>query len=424
MIMRILLLPPYFFPEQMASTHLDNDRFTKYSKHDVDAEVIVPTPTRGISEEIREKYKNIKTEEMFNGHVHVHRFAMFAEGRNPVLRALRYALTNIVQYQRGKRCKGIDVVYSGSTPPTQGLLCGQVKKRLIRKYKRYVPYVYCLQDIFPDSLVNAKMTHEGSLIWRIGRRIENYTYRQADRIIVISEGFKRNIMAKNVPEEKIVVIPNWVDTSEIYPIERKDNDIFDKYSLDRGKFYICYSGNIGHSQNLDLLVEIAGEIERDMPDVCFVVVGEGVAKEDLRAMISQKGLSNFVLLPFQPYEDIAKVYNIGDVGLIISKPGIGGSSVPSKTWSIMAAGRPILASFDLDSDVADLITKLGCGSVARAGDKESMIKEIKRLYQADRSKIGSIGRNYVINELNSEKCTEMYLNVLKNVVANNGGACK
>ena len=418
--MKILKMSAYFEPEQVSSSHLTKDLTAAYIKAGFTIENYVPTPTRGVSGEVRAKYKKIKYEELENGHVIVHRFSLFREGHNAIQRALRYVLCNLIQYWKGIHAKNIDVILAGSTPPTQGLLCGLVKKGLARKYGRNVPFVFNLQDIFPDSLVNAKMTTKGSLIWKIGRKIENFAYRSADKIIVISEDFKRNIMEKGVPEEKIVIVPNWVDTDQVYHIDRKDNVLFDRYNLDRDKYYICYSGNVGHSQNLELLLNAAKAVQKELPDVRFVIIGEGAAKEDLAGMIAAEGLTNVILLPFQPYEEIAHVFSLGDADLIISKPGIGGSSVPSKTWSIMAAERPILASFDEDSALAKLIQAQDCGIVANAGELDSLVAAIRQLYN-DKDfgvALGRRGRIYVTENLSKEKCTGMYVDTIKNTVNN------
>lgn len=414
--MKILKLSPYYAPEQISSSHLTRDLNEAYIRADITVENYVPTPTRGVSDEIRAKYKKIKYEELDDGHTIIHRFSLFREGKNPIQRALRYVLCNTIQYFKGIRAKDIDLILAGSTPPTQGVLCGLVKKRL------KVPFVYNLQDIFPDSLVNAKMTSKGSLIWKIGRKIEDFTYRSADKIIVISEDFKHNIMDKGVPEEKIVVIPNWVDTDAVYPVDRQDNVLFDRYGLDPEKFYICYSGNIGHSQNLRLLLDAAKQLNAELPDLRFVLIGEGAAKDELSQTIAAKGIDNVILLPFQPYEDIAHVFSLGDAGLIISKPGIGGSSVPSKTWSIMASGRPVLASFDSDSQLAKLIETCGCGVVAQADDTQALKEAVRKLY-ADRQmglEMGQLGRAYVREQLDKKKCTGMYVSVMQNAV--NGGS--
>jgi len=409
--MRILKMSSYCVPEQVSSTHLSADLQKAYLNNGFTIVNYVPTPTRGVSDEVRAKYKKIKYEELEDGKIVIHRFAMFREGRNPIQRALRYALVNIAQYFKGSRAKDIDVIFAGSTPPTQGLLCGLVKKRL------KVPFIYNLQDIFPDSLVNAKMTKKGSLIWKIGRKIEDFTYRSADKIIVISEDFKRNIMEKGVPEEKIVIVPNWVDTGAVYPVERQDNILFDRYNLDRSKFYICYSGNIGHSQNLELLLEAAKRLKKELPDVHIVLIGEGAAKADLEKTVAEEKLDNVTILPFQPYEEIAHVFSLGDAGLIMSKPGIGGSSVPSKTWSIMAAERPVLTSFDMDSEMFRLIDSVGCGVCADASDVEALLEAVRTLYN-DRDAAKEMGKKgvvYVKTYLDKDVCTGMYVQTILEV---------
>lgn len=415
--MKMLKLSAYCAPEQVASSHLGRDLQQAYLEHGFYIENFVPTPTRNVTPEVRKQYKKIKYEEMENGHIIIHRFAMFGEGKNPILRAVRYVLVNLAQYYKGSHAKGIDLISAGSTPPTQGLLCAKVKKKLSKRYGHPVPFVFNLQDIFPDSLVNAKMTHKGSLIWKIGRKIEDFAYANADKIIVISEDFKRNIMEKGVPEEKIVIIPNWVNTDNVYPIAREDNILFERFGLDRDKFYICYSGNIGHSQNMNLLLDTAAELQTSMPDVHFVVIGEGAAKEEVVANIAERKLENVHVYDFQPYEDIASVFSLGDAGLIISKGGIGGSSVPSKTWSIMAAERPILASFDTDSELSKLVKQVGCGVTAEADSKEALIAAIRKLYEADRAAIGQKGRRYLKENLDKDQCTAAYIAVMEEAVA-------
>ncbi|MBE6576885.1 MAG: glycosyltransferase family 4 protein [Ruminococcaceae bacterium] len=416
--MKILKLPAYHDPEQTASSHLAHDLEDAYIAAGIVTEVYCPTPTRGISDDIRKKYKKIKLEETYEGKIIVHRFSMFREGKNPIQRALRYVLVNFKQYNKGSGAENIDVIMSGSTPPTQGMLCAKVKKKLSRRYKREVPMILALQDIFPDSLVTAKMTKKGSLIWKIGRKIEDYTYKNADKIIVISEDFKKNIMEKGVPEDKIVVVPNWVDSEKVYPIERKDNILFERYGLDKDKFYVTYSGNIGHSQNMRMLLDAAKQLRDTLPDLRFVLIGEGAAKEEVEKAIADEGVDTVIMLPFQPYEDIAHVFSLGDAGLIISKSGTGNNSVPSKTWSIMAAARPVLASFDEGSALSNLIAEVGCGVTAKADDIDELKAAIVKLYENrdNNSAMGALGRAYLKEYLDKDKCVGMYVETIKNSV--------
>ena len=411
--MRMLRLRAYYDPEQTAGSHLDHNLSEAIAANDIVCVNYTPTPTRGVSEEIYRKFKeeSNKTQYEYGKHMIINRFSMIREGKNPIQRAFRYLACSIREYQLGTKVSNIELVYSSSTPPTQGMLSAMVAKKLSKRYGRKVPFVFNLQDVFPDSLVTARMTKEGSLIWKIGRKIENYTYRNAEKIIVISDEFKTNILKKGVPEEKIVVIPNWIDSNAVYPVNREDNILFDRFNLQRDKFYVCYSGNIGHSQNIDMLLEAADRIQRINKEIIFIIIGEGAEKENFLDQIEKKKINNVKVFPFQPYDDIAHVFSLGDADLIISKKGTGGSSVPSKTWSIMAAGRPIVASFDINSELVDLIGKTQSGVFADADDVDGFVDAVVQLYENDSvmKKMGNNGREYVIENLSKEMCTQKYI---------------
>lgn len=409
--MKILRLSSYCYPEQIASSHLAKDLQEAYEKAGIVCEIHAPTPCRGIDEETRKKYKKIKYEELNNGYVQIHRYAMFKEPKNSILRAFRYTLCIIRGFFAGLCAKDIDVYYASSTPPINGLIMA-----LLKKFKKY-KIVYSLQDIFPDSLVNTGMTKKGSLIWKIGRWVENVTYRAADKIIVISEDFKKNIMEKGVPEEKIELVYNWVDENAVVHVDRKDNPLFDKYGLDREKFYVCYSGNIGYTQNMDMLTDVAKSLE-DNENIGFVIVGDGAFKPKLEEIIKEKNIKNITLIPFQDYKDISYVFSLGDCGLIISKKGVGTNSVPSKTWSIMSASNPVLASFDKGSELDKIITETSCGICVEADDKDALTKAILEMYEnKDLLHIlGENGRKYILKNLTKEVSTGKIINVLKGVL--------
>ena len=405
--MRILQIPGYFFPEKAASIYLEDNRQDAFSKAGFNTVVYTSRPQRGLSEEEYQEYKKKKVEMMYDNHVEVHRFAMYREGKNPVFRALRYFLISTIQFWKGIWAKNIDLIYVASTPPTQGALAA-----LIKKIKR-VPFVYNLQDIFPDSLVGTGLAKKDGFLWKIGRIVENFTYRNADKIIVISQDFKKNIMAKGVPEDKIVVVYNWVDQNAVKDIPRSENKLFDKYNLDPSKFYVTYNGNIGLTQNMDMLLEVAKALEAN-EDIQFVLVGNGAYLEQVKQIIKERNVGNVTLLPFQPYEDISHVFSLGDVSLVISKPGVGANSVPSKTWSIMSASRPVLANFD-ENELKSIIADNNCGIFTKAGDKVAFTDAILKLYN-DRQmckEMGKNGRQFVTDNLTKEIGTRKYVEVVK-----------
>lgn len=408
--MRILTLANYHYPEQAASPYLGENRREAYAKAGFEMVLYAPVPCRGISEEVRKEYKGRLYEEQYDGLLKVHRFPLMKEGKNPIQRAFRYTLSIWKLYRCALKEKNIDVLSISSTPPINGLMFKGIKKKLGCKI------VYNLQDIFPDSLVTSKLAQKGGLLWKIGRKIEDLTYRNSDVIVVISEDFKKNILAKGVPEDKIVMIRNWVDENAVQDIPREENDLFDTYGIDRNKFYICYSGNIGTSQNMDMLLDVAASLQ-DHENIGFILVGEGAYKNQVETRIKAENIRNITMMPFQPYEKISQVFSLGDVGLIISKKGIGQSSVPSKTWSVMSASRPVLASFDKGSELDSIVTETNCGICVEANDPDAFRAAILQMAE-DKEKLtqmGKNGRKYIEENLTRKIGTSKWVEVMHRV---------
>lgn len=404
-MMKAIFPCSYYLPETAASLYITDNIVHACADKGIQVDLYTPSPTRNVPDgSVWER-----EERQMDGKLRIHRFHLYGEGKNPMLRALRYFLGEFIllHYCMWKK---YDVAFVDSTPPIQGL-----KMPLIKWLKRK-PTIYNVQDIFPDSLVGTGLTHEGSLIWKIGRMVEKITYRYADKIIVISEDFKKNIMAKGVPEDKIVVIYNWVDQNKVVDVPREENKLFDVYGLDRSKFYITYNGNIGLTQNMDMLLDVAKELQEEYEDIHFVLVGNGAYLDEVKRKVADQQLENVHLLPFQPYEDISHVFSLGDASLVISKPGVGANSVPSKTWSIMSASRPVLANFD-ENELKTIIENNHCGIFTKAGDKDAFKESILTLYNHRElcKEYGHNGRKFVLDNLTREVGTQKYVDVIKEV---------
>lgn len=423
--MKILYLTAYSFPEQAASSYLGTNRNQAFVDQGWNMVTYTPTPCRGIDEETRKKYKKIKRELRYDGHLVVHRFSLFAEGKNPVLRALRYFLCAIKHFNRGvfdKDARSCDVMFIASTPPIQGAMAAMVKKCR----RDHIPFVYNLQDIFPDSLVGTGLAKKDGLLWKIGRRIENFTYRNADKIIVISQDFKRNIMAKGVPEEKIEVIYNWVDENAITPVKDEENELFEEFGISRDKFRVVYAGNLGNAQNIEIIVNAARRL-KDNNEIEFIIFGKGGLEDEIKATKEKEQLDNLKILPLQPYERVAKVYGLGHACIVACKPGLGGAAMPSKTWSIMSSGRAVLANFD-EGELKEILDggsvlrhaqgPQPCGIFTKAGDLEGFVNAIEELSQhLERcAEMGRNGRQFILENLTREVGTQKYVDVIKSVV--------
>jgi glycosyltransferase involved in cell wall biosynthesis len=400
--MRILFLNAYFFPEKIAFSHLEQDLIEGFLTDGHEICVLCPTPTRGISMETARQYSKVKEEFLYDGRVQVKRFWAPREGCNPIVRAFRYIWCNFRQYQIGKKYKGLDIIFAVSTPPTQGFLGGKLCKKL------NCSMIYNLQDVFPDSLVTTGLAKKDSLLWKIGRKIEDYTYRNADKIIVISNAMKENILAKGVPEEKIAVIPNWIDVESVKPVDKQNNRLFEEYSIDNEKFTVVYAGNLGAAQGADVVLEAA----KMLPDIQFVIFGGGAGFEKAKQEATK--LPNVIVHPLLPQERVPEVYSLGDICLITCKKGVGSSGMPSKTWSIMACNRPIVAAFDTDSELSEILKSANAGICVEPENAELLAQAIWEMKNACDKYTG--GRDYVRKYASKIVCVDKYIEILQHEI--------
>lgn len=413
-MIRILFLDAYFYPENIAFSHLEWDVIEGLQRAGHDVTVVCPTPSRGVSEEVYQQYSTILTEE-YRG-VHIHRFKAPREGKNPIKRAFRYFYCNLKGLSLAKKIKDIDVIFSDSTPPTQGYYAGKLSGKLS------VPLVYSLQDVFPDTLLSSGLMKRKSLLYRIGLKIEKKTYAGASKIIVISQTIHDLLVEKGVDEQKLITVSNWIDDDKVGHIERSDNTLIEEFSIDPDKFLVVYAGNFGGTQGTSVIVE-AAKLLKDHPDIRFVVFGGGTDFEKCVEFVKENHLSNIQMNPLQPIERISEVYSLGDVALVPSRKGYSKTGMASKTWSIMACETPIIASYDTDSEFADILREYQAGECVEPENAEALSEAIEKAYE--RFKKGEFpprdarGREYVQNHASREICVKKYVDCFESVVGEN-----
>ena len=400
--MKILFVNAYFYPENIAFSHLEKDIIEGLQNAGHEIFVICPTPTRGVSDEVHNEYKRRKREDL-NG-IKIHRFSAPKEGKNPIIRAFRYFWCNLREYQIGKGYRDIDAVFAVSTPPTQGWIAGKLAKKL------KVPFIYSLQDVFPDSLVTTGLVGKDSLIYEIGAKIERKTYRLCSKIIVISESIRNNLIDKGVDESKLTVITNWIDTDKVYPIPKHENKLFEEFGIDREKFNVVYAGNFGASQGAGVILK-AAELLKDNDEISFIIFGGGAEFASAQEYVKQHDLSNVFIHPLLPLERSAEVYSLGDVALITCKKGVGKAGMPSKTWSIMACGTPIIAAFDIDSELAQILNDSKAGTCVEPENPASLAEAIATAALGDEMiTTENPGIDYVVACASKHICVERYVN--------------
>jgi colanic acid biosynthesis glycosyl transferase WcaI len=292
-----------------------------------------------------------------------------------------------------------DAVLAMSPPLTLGA-AGWAAARAHR-----VPFVFNIQDVFPDVAVELGAIENRHVI-AVASWLERQTYLRADAVTVLSDDLRDNVAAKitgsgrtasrrrarATSAGKVRVIPNFIDTDRIRPLPA-ENAYRAEYGL-TGKTVVMYAGNVGLSQSLELVLAAAAHFADD-PDVVFVINGGGSARPGLERAAA--GLPNVRFVDMQPKERLAEVAAAADVHLVPLRSGLARSSVPSKLYTILAAGRPVVASVDPGTEVARTVEAADAGLAVPPDDPEAFTKAIARLVHSpeDRARMGASARRFV-----------------------------
>ncbi len=313
-------------------------------------------------------------------------------------RAAAFGAFSLMGAALGARGPDVDGVLAVSPPLTLGLT-GWAAARA-----RRAAFVFNIQDVFPDVAVELGVLEEGPLLSAV-RRLERFCYERADAVTVLSEDLQDNVRAKTSRADKVRVVPNFVDLVAVSPGER-DNSYRREFEL-QGKTVVMYAGNVGLSQSLDTVVEAAAALAHE-EDLVFVINGHGARRAELERQA--RGLTNVRFVDMQPFQRLGEVLSAADIHLVPLKKGLAHSSVPSKTYSILAAGRPLIASVDRGTEIARLVERSESGVTVPPEDPEALTKAIRRLLDApeQRARMGESGRRFVEGWASPEAVAKAY----------------
>lgn len=278
------------------------------------------------------------------------------------------------------------------------------------------PVVLNLQDILPDAAIATGLIRNKLLV-RVFRSLEQFAYRHATKISVIAEGFETNLRQKGVEPEKISLIRNWVDVNFIRPMPKENNAFRDAHGLN-GKFVVLYAGNIALTQGLETVVESARHLSH-LPDIEIVIVGEGRALESLQRMKQIWKTDNVRLLPFQPRETLPTMLAAADVSLVVQKRNAICFNMPSKIPTILASGRPILASVPQHGTAAKAVRQSQGGIVIPPENPKRLAQAIQALYENPLrcALLGRQGRQFAVEHYAFEQILTRYESLFVSLIS-------
>jgi colanic acid biosynthesis glycosyl transferase WcaI len=278
----------------------------------------------------------------------------------------------------------VDGVLAMSPPLTLGLTGWFTK--IIRR----APLVFNIQDVFPDAAIQTGAISNKKIIVA-AKWLERMSYQRSDAVVLLSQDLRTNIASKIDKKfhQRLHVIPNFVDTIAITPQDRMT-----AYRSELGignQLVVMYAGNVGFSQSLNLVVDAAAKF----PDIAFVINGDGAARKKLQEDCAQ--LSNVYFGDYQPIERLSEVLATGDIHLVPLRAGLASVSVPSKSYSILAAGRPMLAAIDLNTEIPNMLEQSGAGVAVEPDNSTALIEALSQLVgkREQLHEMGSRGRTWV-----------------------------
>ena len=290
---------------------------------------------------------------------------------------------------------------------------GDVALLVARRFR--VPLVVVSEDVFPEIAVELQRLRSPLLVGLLGS-LTRFYLRRADRVVAIGETMERRLATKGAAPERMRVIPNWTDTRSITP-QPRDNSWAREHDL-VGRFVVMHSGNVGHAQDLDTLIRAATFL-RDLEDLRIVIVGFGARHAEHVALAERLDTDLVRFLPYQPREALARSLSSADVHFVGLGRGLSGYVVPSRLYGILAAGRPVVAAAEGDSETARVIEEVGCGIVIAPGQPDVLARSLRRLASGDvdLEEMGRRGREYVVAEADRDVAVARYRDLLDEVRA-------
>lgn len=270
-------------------------------------------------------------------------------------------------------------------------------------------YTLLLHDCYPEVLIAVGKMKPNSLASRAVNILNSWLYKHASKIIVVGRDMNELLRNKtNGLKIPIVFIPNWADLESIHPTPRNQNSLLSDLGIEN-KFIFMYAGNIGHPTDIESIIECADRL-RTKEDVHFIFVGSGAKSSYLRDEVERRRLKNVTILGQRPRNEQIVFLNACDVGLISLVKNMWGTAMPSRTYNILAAGKPILALTEDGSELARVIEEENVGWYTQPGDVDELQAKVLEIYE-NRGLLNEMGkraRDAAIEKYSRKSAIERY----------------
>lgn len=406
--MKICLITEYFYPENSGGTPTALSDLMRYLKdHYPYCEIEVIT-SRNL---YRMKARQLDAFEDWGG-IRIHRLSVPRSNRpSALLRLTAGFLFALAAAIKVLKCRRFDVVFVGTNPPSAPLAAR------LNKYLRGTPYVYLVDDLYPDLMIVSGLLSGNGITTRLARHLQRKWLSSANRVIALGRCM-RDRLARTycISQDHIAVIPHWGDLDRVYPSAETSKFRTDKQLTG---FVALYAGNIGGLQGLDIVVDAAKILEQKHPDVTLIMVGSGSKRVDIVHRIQTESVSNLLLYPAVSREDYPDMLAAANVLLLPLAKGASGLAVPSKLYDLLEVGRPIIAIQDSSSEAAQVVLESGCGTQVNEDAPAALADSIIRLKNDPQlaNQMGENARNELMQKYTIGHVAQSYHQTFLDVIS-------
>lgn len=404
----VLFLCQFFYPEYISSATLPYDTAKALVKAGLSVGVLC-----GYPKEYNNSNKDVLLKENYNGIV-IKRLRYLQVARNNIIgRLINYfsftvaVFFNIVELENYKSV----IVYSN--PPILPLAVSIANKF----YKLKI--VYVCYDVYPEIAIETKVIKEKGLICRVMDKVNKFVYENVNKVVALSCDMKE-LLLKNrsdLKREQVIVIPNWCEDELIQNIERSyANSLFNCVKA-KDRFVVSYFGNMGTAQDLDTFLDAIRHFKIDN-EIVFLIAGHGNKLQVLKETVKNESLGNVFIYDFLHGEDYKDALNISDIFIVSLKEGLTGLAVPSKTYSYLMAGKPVIAIMGMNSDITKDLIGNNAGFGIEVGDVNGLIKVMDSAKRDSDKRLlmGKNARRLFEEKYNTQKCTSQYVALINDIL--------
>lgn len=400
----ILLLCQFFYPEYVSSATLPYDTAVALSEAGFSVGVLCGYPKEySLGKDIPKKeiHKNI----------YIKRLKYLQLKRsNFIGRIINYfSFTASVAFNIGYLIK-FKTILVYSNPPVLPIV-----PAIVNKFFK-VKIIFVCYDVYPEIALTTNSISESGFISKMMKMANKMIFNSVEMVVALSDEMKRFLINNRpqISDRQIRVIPNWSDGK----INNKDvkNLEFKELKGDNN-LIVSYFGNMGICQDMNTIIDAMRQLKNNS-NIKFLFAGHGNKMKKIKEIVKKENLNNVKIYDFLHGRDFEEALNISDCFLLSLKEGLTGLCVPSKTYSYMMAGKPIIAIMEKDSDIVRDLEEYNCGYSMEVGEYEKLVKAIEKLYSNDvsRKTMGENCKRLFLEKYTKEKCTKEYIDMMKNIL--------